>query len=42
MANNRPQAQPPNAEDVDPADGSTGGSGEEDLPAQPPTSQVIP
>ena len=42
VANNKPQTHPSSTEDVDPADGSTGGSGEEDLPAQPPTSQVNP
>jgi len=35
VTNNKPQVQQLNIEEVDPADGSTGGSGEEDaaLPA---------
>lgn len=41
VANNKPQTHPPSTGEVDPADGSTGGSGEEDAPAQPPTSQLI-
>lgn len=32
VANNKPQPQTSRVEEVDPADGSTGGSGEENAP----------